>query len=292
MIGLLNRDGQIVTSLEIKVRQGELMYIILIDSQSTIADGSYIERTSYWQLVDNQHQVLPEIPFEFEITRQISLSIVKQTNQTFNFDTEMKNITIIAFEIASGLSMTSLKESTSTNIYRYSPSNVSRAMGVYQLVCEFVIYPETALINYMTNQTTGAQCTSYIFKKENCGFLLLLPTFLQRTPTVRQVTVDLEVKKKIVETSDQNSDGAEQSQTISEENQILNRTGRLRKIIVITASVSVAVILLIVLLLILWRCHRCRKASFEHQSIPTEDHENQELTMVSARKTESVLPMI
>ena len=289
VIGLLKRDGQIVTSLEIKASQGELMYIILIDTKSIVADGSYLERTSYWQLADGQHQVLPGVPFDIEITRQISVSILKQTNPKFNFDTEIKNIAITALETSSGLSIASMKESRGTSIYRHLPSEVSRAIGVYQLIYEFVIYPEISLMNYITNQTTGAQCTSYIFKKEKCGFLLLLPAFLQRTPIFRQVGVDLEAKKKTVDTSDRNSDATEQSRTIAEGDQTLNKSGLSRRIIVIIISVSIVAVLLVVLAVILWRCNRCRHASFKHQSIPTEDDENQERTM---KKSEPVLSMV
>ena len=294
VIGLLRGDGKIVQSLEIKASQGQLMYILLIDSKSIVANGAYFERTSYWQLADGQHQLLPGVPFDYEISPQVSVSILKQSNSKFYFGSETKNITIPALEMSTGLSMSAAKESEDKTTYRYLSSEVNRAIGIYQLIHELVIYPSQSLALYIANQITGAQCTSFLIIKQNCGFLLALPSLIQRTPIFRQVAVDLEVKSITGSSSDRNSDDSQRSRKMTESNQtskirVLSR----RIIMIIIISASTAAVSLVVVVLVLWRYNPCPSIPPGHEPIlGDDDDDNQELVMMSEKQAESVLPVI
>jgi len=251
-----------VKSLNAKVNQGELMYIILIDRKSSLADDTYLERTSYWRLVDSQHQLFAGVPLDFEIRRQVSVSVLKENSLQFFLGNETKYTVITALEMSTGLSILTHEEFESKTYYHYSASQFSQVVGVYQLVHELSIQPGIPLTNYIGSQTTGARCSSYLVVRGACGSVQLLPSLLQRTSVFRQVTVNFT-------TTDSDSlEIVDDLKTTDGNHQNSKRRGLSRKAKATIISLSIIVILLGIFVIAIWYYYKCRDQYIE---IPTEE---------------------
>ena len=191
ILGLYTREGKIVKSLEIEVKEGELMYIILIDPNSDLGNDTYLERTIYWHLTDGQHQLLAGASFELQVPRQVSVAEIKDINVRYYVESESKNIVISALEMVSGLTINTPEELENKNSYRFSPSSSVRTVGVYQLFDEVTIHPSTSLTNYIEKQQSGASCPQYLIFKHPCGVIQLVPSFRKRTSIFSQVAIDI-----------------------------------------------------------------------------------------------------
>jgi hypothetical protein len=225
-------------SLDVEVNKGELMFIILIDRKSSLADDTYLERTSYWNLIDSQHELLAGAPLDFEIRRQVSVSVLKENSLQFSLDNETKHTLITALEKSSGLSILTPDELANQTHYYYSASESSQAVGVYQLFHELATHPGPTLTRYVKNQNTGARCSSYLLFRGTCGSLQLLPSFLQRTSIFRQVTVNFTATSNLEKTD--------------ENQQKPKRTGLSRKAKATIISLLLVGIVIVVFVVAIW----------------------------------------
>ena len=188
IIGLLTKDGKIVKSLKTKANEGELIFIIMIDPQSNLSSGTYLEKISYWYLVNDQYELSAGEPFDLEIRRHVSLTIVRKEEYRFSIGIEIMRTVIGSLQGTFGSSAIMHEELESKVKYHFSPSLSNRVVGVYQLLHEFITHPGTLLLDYISQQKTGVYCNSYLILKQKCGFLKLLPPVLQNAATFKQVT--------------------------------------------------------------------------------------------------------
>jgi hypothetical protein len=260
------------------------MYIILLDGKSSLADDTYLERTYYWRLTNGQHEVLAGIPLDLEISRQVSVSVLKEDNQQFTFKAESKRTAINALEISSGFSISPSEEFETKATYHYSASQFSQVTGVYQLIRELVIHPGASLTNYIESQKTGARCSQYIVMRGKCGFLQLLPSFLQHTPVFRQVSIGLTAGDSATNSIDQSSNDTEN---------LKSKTRALsRKTIAAIISVSIVGVLLVVSISALWYYKSCRNISFRHNRLPRDKPESDRESIMMEKKADQVMPLI
>jgi len=261
-------------SLNVEVNKGELMFIILIDRKSSLADDTYLERTSYWNLIDSQHELLAGAPLDFEIRRQVSVSILKEKNSQFSLGNETKDTLISALEMSSGLSILNPDEFANQTHYYYSASESSQAVGVYQLFHELATHPGPTLTNYVRSQNTGAKCSLYLLLRRTCGSLQLLPSFLQRTSVFRQVTVNFTTTSNI-ETTDENQEK-------------LKRRGLSRKAKATIISLLLLGIVFVVFMAAVWYYRKRRRLSSKQPPAPEHTApEHSDGSKESAKNNES-----
>jgi hypothetical protein len=263
IIGLLTREGKIVKSLNIKIDEGKLMYIILLDPKSSVGDNTYLERISYWHLADSQHKLLAGASFDFAIRRQVSVTELRESTQRFSIGFDVMQTVLASLETTTGLSILTREETESITLYHYSASEFSQVVGIYQLLHRLAVRPSGPLLDYVANQTTGARCSSYIVFTRECGFLQLLPPFLQRTSTFNQVTVTVTIATTTMPTN-----------TISDVTQYMLTTPgysikpkRIRWIIPLLLCVFI--ILLAGFITGIWYYLKCRRTRIRMQPTPT-----------------------
>jgi hypothetical protein len=278
ILGLYTRDGKTVTSLDIEVNEGELMYIILIDRKSSLSDDTYLERTSYWYLADGQHQLLAGASFDFEARRQVSVTEMRDNNLKYSIGLETKQIVVASLEMTTGLSILSAEELENKNSYHYSASQLSRVVGIYQLFHELAIYPGISLTNYVGTQQTGARCVSYLIFKQKCGFLQLLPSFLQRTPSFSQVAVNLVTTDNTMFSSNTSDETLDVLTTIPGSYQKSNTKGLSREAKVTLISLSSVVVVLAAFVAGIWffykRCYQRSQLRPVRLSLLPEDSDD------------------
>lgn len=166
------------------------MFIVLIDSKSSLAIDTYLERTSYWHLTDNQHLLRVGVPLDFEIRREVSVSILNENSSQFSLENETERTVINALTTSNGLSMFIPEELEKKAHYYYPASDVSQVVGVYQLFHELIIHPGILLTDYIKNQKSPARCSLYLIIRGPCGSLQFLPSSLQRTSIFQQAIVN------------------------------------------------------------------------------------------------------
>ena len=244
IVGLLTRDGKIVKSLKVKANEGDLIFIIMIDPQSNLSIGTYLEKTSYWHLVNDQYELPLGEPLDLELRRHVALTVVRKEEYRFLIGIEIMRSVIGSLQATFASSTIMHEEMGSKEKYHFSPSLSNQVVGVYQLLREFITHPGTLLSDYVSQQKTDVHCTSYLILKQKCGVLKLFTLILQHAASFKQETKAIEIGNSMTMLKDKNFDLTNDSSNALGHQLELSRKGLTTKWRIATVFLSIGLVLL------------------------------------------------
>jgi hypothetical protein len=158
VVGLINPQGGQQSSGSFSANWNQLMYTEMIDPASTVAQGSTVLETDYWQL-QFQDIVPPNQPYT--ITHQLTSGVSQTDTTSFSYTVGISvggSYADITADMSASLtksfehSVTVTTEETDTREIPVTVQSYTQIVGLYQLMQTFAVVPAANLQQYISQQ--------------------------------------------------------------------------------------------------------------------------------------------
>jgi hypothetical protein len=175
VVGLMDPQGVQHSSGTFSAQWGELLYTVMIDPKSAVANSSFLLETDYWQLLF-QDIVPPNQAYT--ISHSVTSGLSETNTTTFSYTEGIKvggSFAGATAEISAQLtqsfsrSITVSTQQTDTRTVPVTKGSYQQIVGLYQLMQTFAVLPAANLQQYVTAlNKTFDQGSAFCSMTANC----------------------------------------------------------------------------------------------------------------------------